>query len=275
MKTRTVLAVFSVLSLCTGLVPCSQGQSTIAYSAGPASYAKESASPVFIDLDRDGSTDFVFVFEGWYCTASCPCYDCAWFVDVSSSGANSLLIREDSFASILSAGQWCGPPAPSSSTWSSTVASVVNYIEQRYCFDPNDCSGTNSFRGPLAEMYEGFIGVRFSGADGLHYGWIHVRLDSFLFVEDWAYETRPGVPIQAGAKPVPLPLHTAAIARRGYLRLGWPSEIGITYQAQEKGHLAAFPWSNVNFSILAIDTNTMLDCPMSDPAHFFRVVEAY
>lgn len=57
---------------------------------------------------------------------------------------------------------------------------------------------------------------RFAAADGPHYGWIQVRLpqpstnglpsEVTPVVTDWAYETRVGVPIRAGARPVPVPL---------------------------------------------------------------------
>src|ERR1019366_5395004 len=57
--------------------------------------------------------------------------------------------------------------------------------------------GTSGSTGPLATLVEGYLGVRFSSADGMHYGWVHVRQ---TVVINWAYETRPGVPIRAGAR---------------------------------------------------------------------------
>src|SRR5262249_50742514 len=54
----------------------------------------------------------------------------------------------------------------------------------------------------------GYLGVRFHAADGLHYGLVRVRLPAVYpnqtllefspAVMEWAYETRPNVPIQAG-----------------------------------------------------------------------------
>ena len=41
------------------------------------------------------------------------------------------------------------------------------------------------------------------------------------------------------------------VARPGYLRLSWPSEIGKAYQVQVKGHLEAFAWTNLSFVIPA------------------------
>lgn len=56
-------------------------------------------------------------------------------------------------------------------------------------------TGTN-----FPEGLEKYVGVNFTGGDGVHYGWIGVvrtglQLDAFA----WGYETTPGTPIPAGA----------------------------------------------------------------------------
>jgi len=49
-----------------------------------------------------------------------------------------------------------------------------------------------------------FAGVEFEIAGAAHYGWIRIaNFDLGGNVLDWAYETRPGVPIFAGAVPEP------------------------------------------------------------------------
>jgi hypothetical protein len=69
---------------------------------------------------------------------------------------------------------------------------------------------TSAWGGTLGQLGVGYLGVRFHQADGLHYGWIRVHLPSrdpvlagtVLFgtaVVDWAYESQPDTPIQAGA----------------------------------------------------------------------------
>ena len=85
---------------------------------------------------------------------------------------------------------------------------------------------------------------------------------------------KPGVFPLLKAKPVPVPLALPTVARPGYLRLNWPSEIGKAYQVQVKGRLEAFAWTNLSFVTPATTTNTMLDLPMSGAAQFMRVVEA-
>ena len=55
-----------------------------------------------------------------------------------------------------------------------------------------------------------YMGVRFSGVDGWHYGWIGVTYSAHAFSAfAWGYETAPGVPIAAGA---PAPGTVAALA---------------------------------------------------------------
>jgi hypothetical protein len=111
-----------------------------------------------------------------------------------------------------------------------------------------------------------------------HYGWVRVGAPLAFFnggwLYDYAYETRPDTPIVAGAKPVPVPLASPEVARAGYLRLKWPSQVGRAYQVQVKERLDAFAWRNLNFVIPATATNSLVDLPMSGAAEFFRVVEA-
>ena len=268
MKTREPPAKLLILLLLTGGTLCSWSQSTIAYSAGPAFQTPAGFLPVSFDLDQDGSADFGFMDSGTLCTTDVPCSLCTLSFDVLILGTNGLLVQ-GSYAAILPAGEWIGPVTSSNGVWSSAGNSTLLSLwwSERY--------GTSGSTGPLATMGEGFLGARFYGADGLHYGWVHVRLALVApVVVDWAYETRPGVPIQAGAKPVPVPLAWPTVARPGYLRLSWPSEIGKAYQVQVKGHLEAFAWTNLSFVIPATTRNTMLDLPMSGAAQFFRVVEA-
>lgn len=55
----------------------------------------------------------------------------------------------------------------------------------------------------MGETGVGYLGVRFQSANGLHYGWVRVRLPRPDLYEtpsvvDWAYETRPNTPLRAG-----------------------------------------------------------------------------
>ncbi len=241
-----------------------RSQSTIAYTDGPAFQIPSEFIPATIDLDRDRSPDFSLISTFPICTADVPSSFCSWSFYITALSTNALLIQTN-YAAGLSAGDWVGPDTSSNDVWwgGGTVPLLT------WWWSPRD--GTSGSRGPLAALGEGYLGVRFSGAGGMHYGWVHVRE---TIVMDWAYETRLGVPIRAGAKPVPVPLASPEVVRPSYLRLRAATEIGKAYQVQIKGQLDAFPWSNLNFVIPATTTNVMVDLPMTAPSQFFRVVEA-
>ncbi len=123
-----------------------------------------------------------------------------------------------------------------------------------------------------------YMGVEFEIDGELHYAW--VRVDCSLGginggrVTEYAYETRPGAPIKAGAKPVVAPMAAPEVARADYLRLKWPSEVGKAYQVQTKARMDALRWTNLDFVVPATSTETMVDLPVEGTAGFFRVVEA-
>ncbi|MDH7504275.1 MAG: hypothetical protein QHJ82_16380 [Verrucomicrobiota bacterium] len=241
-----------------------QAKSTIAYTAGPAFQIPGEFIPATIDLDRDGSPDFSFISGFPLCTMDVPCSMCIWNFYVTALSTNAILIQTN-YAAVLIAGDWIGPDAATNDVWwgSGNVTLLTWWWSERF--------GTSGSRGPLATLGEGYLGVRFISRDGMHYGWIHVRE---TVVMDWAYETRPGVPIRAGAKPMPVPLASPLVVRPGYLRLNAATEIGKSYQVQVKDHLDVFPWTNLPFVIPATATTTMVELPMTAPVQFLRVVEA-
>ncbi|MDP2897071.1 MAG: hypothetical protein Q8Q12_11020 [bacterium] len=122
------------------------------------------------------------------------------------------------------------------------------------------------------------MGVEFHIDGEVHYGW--VRVDCSLaginggWVTEYAYETRPGVPIKAGAKPVVVPTAAPEVARPGYLRLKWSSGVSKAYQVQSKTRLDALRWTDLDFVIPATSSETMVDLPMEGAAQFLRVIEA-
>jgi len=130
---------------------------------------------------------------------------------------------------------------------------------------------------PPGPLQRGFIGLEFELADGLHYGYFDVSVSGSVpaaSLYGWAYESRPGVPIKAGAKPVLVPMAAPQVARAGYLRLKWPSEVGKAYQVQARTRMDALTWTSLSFVIPATATETMVDVPMIGAAGFFRVIEA-
>ncbi len=123
-----------------------------------------------------------------------------------------------------------------------------------------------------------YMGAEFQIDGQLHYGWVGV--DCSLggvnggWVTEYAYETRPGVPIKAGPKQVVVPTAAPEVARPGYLRLKWPSEVGKAYQVQTRTRMDTLRWTKLSFVIPATATETMVDLPMQGTAQFFRVIEA-
>ncbi|HNQ74927.1 MAG TPA: hypothetical protein PKN95_15175 [Verrucomicrobiota bacterium] len=241
-----------------------RSQSTIAYTDGPPFQIPWEFAPATVDLDRDGSPDFSLISGFVNCTMDIPTSMCTWSFHVTALNTNAFLIQTN-YAAVRLAGDWIGPDTATNDVWwgGGHVTLLTWWWSERL--------GTSGARGPLGTLGEGYLGVRFSSADGIHYGWVHVR---DTLVMDWAYETRPGVPIRAGARPVLVPLASPRVVRPGYLRLNAATEVGKAYQVQVKGHLDAFPWTNLPFIIPATTTNTTLDLPMTAPAQFFRVVEA-
>jgi len=130
--------------------------------------------------------------------------------------------------------------------------------------------------GPWHRIQYGLLGVSFEINGRTHYGWIRMSdVSPVAFVlHDWAYETRPGVPIKAGAKPVVVPTAAPEVARSGYLRLRWSSEVSKAYQVQAKSHLDALRWTDLDFVIPATSIETMVDLPMEGASQFFQVIEA-
>jgi hypothetical protein len=133
-------------------------------------------------LDRNGSPDFSF-------TGTMPACEtdlgfCSYSYVDTALGANALCVY------VLSTGDRVGPDSVG---WGGQMTMLTYWWSQR--------DGTSGTNGALATLGEGYLGVRFSSAGGVHYGWVHVRE---TVVMDWAYETRLGVPIAAGAKPVPV-----------------------------------------------------------------------
>ena len=262
-KTHSMRRILLILLFTAGS-QWAWSQSTIAYTAGPAFQIPGEFAPATIDLDRDGSPDFSLISGFPICTADIPSSMCTWSYYVTALSTNALLIQTN-YAAVLLAGDWIGLDKATNDVWwgGGSVTLLTWWWSQRF--------GTSGSRGPLATQGEGYLGVRFCSADGIHYGWVHVRE---TLVMDWAYETRPGVSIRAGARPVPVPLASPQVVRPGYLRVKAATEIGKAYQVQIKGHVDAFPWSNLNFVIPATTTNMMVDLLMTAPAQFFRVVEA-
>ena len=58
--------------------------------------------------------------------------------------------------------------------------------------------------GPLGDLNNRYLGVRFTTTNGVHYGWIRLTTGWVsASVQEWAYETQPDIPVRAGETGIP------------------------------------------------------------------------
>jgi len=200
------------LAILIGAVAGAFGQSTIAYFNGPAFPVPAFEVSRTLDLNQDGIVDFNFAGGTPICTQDIPISACAWRFSVDGNGINQQLWATPLFLGVFSPpvllqpfGAWITSNPPPPTLWGdprfgSTLATY--FFSQRQ---------PSRWLFPLGTVGIGYLGVRFHAADGLHYGWIRVRLprsdvgaddSTFEFtpvVMEWAYETRPETPIRVGA----------------------------------------------------------------------------
>lgn len=148
-----------------------------------------------LDMDGDGQTDITFGYD-------------FHFVGVRSEQATRILTNMDPPPNVggsvapLPPGFAIGQFSPEGSRqWLGRIPGApyeTDFNTLIQCFNVG-CTG--DFRGQQA-----YMGVEFQRASGTHYGWISLYVDWFApvaVIDSWAWETRPGVPILAGAVPEP------------------------------------------------------------------------
>jgi len=198
------------LVLACGLAPASLvlAQGTIAYY--------HPAEPLWgyfgreLDLNGDGQTEFRF-YNASYPSAS------YWATGVSGVGSAKLLViphlwMADGGSSLapLPAGFLVGPTSDPALMWAAQDAPnaygaallLGSYIPETV---GSEVVPVGLFYGTTA-----FVGIHFQIGTDWHYGWMRIRGGTYedalappSWILDWAYETRPGVPILAGAVPEP------------------------------------------------------------------------
>ena len=205
------------LVLACGLAPAgfSLGQGTIAYFQPSEPLLGYLGSEW--DLNGDGRGDFRF-FDASYIAGS------YWATHVSGMGSTRLLVIPHTWmadggsrlaplpAGYLVGGTlipellWAAHDAPSGYGSALLVGSYIT-------------DAINGGPFPVGYFYgtAAFMGIQFQIGTDWHYGWVGIRggtaglsedgqqfyLNPPAWVLDWAYETRPGVPILAGAVPEP------------------------------------------------------------------------
>ena len=224
------------------------------------------------DLDGDSMADFTFG------------YDCS-YVALRTERANRVVIRESPPPNIGGRVAKLDPEFLIGRQLDATGLAWISSDPRGGYVSPDEsafativmCLSTGcGSTWPPGRPQRGFIGLEFELDDGVHYGYFDISVSGSLpgaALYGWAYETRPGAPIKAGAKPVVVPMAAPEVARAGYLRLKWASEVGKAYQVQARTRMDALRWTNLGFVLPATATETMVDLPMEGAAQFFRVIE--
>lgn len=194
------------VSLVAGLAAAAASQCTIVYVNGPSFQIPGRYGARGVDINSDGATDFAFWEDGPICTMDVPTSLCIWSFNIGAAGTNELLVS--TYALVQSFGSWIGSNPPSGAAWSAP-GSGAPLTDLRW--GTAVPVGTGGWGGSLGALGIGYIGIRFYADDGLHYGWIRIRLPSANLgpqgfpveivpaVVDWAYGTRPNTSIRAGA----------------------------------------------------------------------------
>ncbi len=180
-------------------------------------------------MNNDGAVEFSFWSSGMLCTQDIPTSGCGWPFYVRTGLANEVLMKGNDVSPRL-LGEPVSSEPPTNATWNipgGFYGAGLSYWW--YSLQGRDIDGQlvhSGWSGGVAEVGVGYLGVRFHAADGLHYGWIRVRMPRgviffqplpatlspipvsdqpvFLYFEwapvvvDWAYESRTNTPIRAG-----------------------------------------------------------------------------
>lgn len=196
-----------IFSVVVALTAAPQSRAEIAYTSGPSVELVVSfPTPPTLDLNNDGAPEFYFSSWGWLCLGSGfnpPSY-CIWPYYLGSQGTGEFLL-EGWNPALLAFGQEIGSNAPPRATWSG-LGGFAGLVSQWWLAYGQYVEGElvySGWYGALGEAGIGYLGVRFQSTNGLHYGWIRVRLPrpdlhEWPSVVDWAYETRPNTPLRAG-----------------------------------------------------------------------------
>lgn len=180
--------VSSVLALATTSTMC-WGQSSIIHVVPPTPINYWYAVPwQTIDLNGDGVPDFVLYSDNGGIDIDLDPINGSEIISVPEQGLDIganiyALPRNATISSEVSPGLvW----------WGTNIANGPSFIVA--CANVG-CNG--SFQGNT----NAYAGIRLSIGCHYYYGWIHIQNIALNFgqITDWAYETRPDIPIMAGA----------------------------------------------------------------------------
>lgn len=148
-----------------------------------------------IDLDQDGTPDFVF-----RATPS--------LFDIYGLGSNHTIAFPNNppdltrYAVPLAVGDTISSSLQPQYVWAESYGDPNSSFSSGIVFN----GGFETIIGTFVNR-RGYVGLEFQSGGNTHYGWIQLDCEFFYnnggYVLDYAYETRPNTPIFAGAVPEP------------------------------------------------------------------------
>ncbi len=163
------------------------GQQDIKMGPGATSDWLPSLGWLLLDMNGDGSTDLRFDYV-------------MNFTVQSQSGSAVTVIPQPPYSILDAAPIAAGSVIASGSTWGSGTYPLVDW---------ESIPGVGLMgAGSWAFISNGYMGVSFTAADGVHYGWVQVSSYNTMgaHINSWAYESQPGVSIEVGVVPEPTTL---------------------------------------------------------------------
>jgi hypothetical protein len=183
-KLERNLALYTLATAAT-LAGVHQAQAEVVFTPSSAQFT---GSPINIDMDNDGTVDFVLQ-TGGSCGSTAQCY-IAWGVTEAPgvSGNGVAIDFPSQFQAALVRGNHIGRPN--------------DHFVGRFMAESSMYTG---FLGPWDNVTDRYLGVKFMINGEAHYGWIGFArtLGNPGFkakFSGWAYETQPNTPIRAGQR---------------------------------------------------------------------------
>lgn len=137
-----------------------------------------------LDMDGNGANDLTFGYD-------------QDFTVQSQTGAAVTATPQPPYSILDAVPLSAGTTVDSSSSWGSGAYSMVTW---------RSIPGVGLVgAGSWAFVTNAYLGVSFTAADGVHYGWVQITSypDMRAHIHSWAYESQPGVTIATGVVPEP------------------------------------------------------------------------